>query len=229
MYNDRINDIFFDLDHTLWDFERNSALAYRDLFREYALGVNTEDFLRVYAPLNLKFWKLYREARIDKENLRYQRLRQTFDALGHPIEDEVINLLAEGYIQKLSGFPHLLPGTQEILEYLRPKYRLHIITNGFQEIQRKKLENSGISSYFSEVIDAEMAGVRKPDPRIFQLAMERSRATASKSMMIGDSLEADILGARALGMHTIHLNVHQDEDHDHGHVIRELHEIKTYL
>lgn len=229
MYKDRVKDIFFDLDHTLWDFERNSALAYESLFREYAVKVDTADFLKAYVPLNLHFWKLYREARIDKENLRYQRLKQTFDTIGYPVKDEMIDLLADGYIRILSGFPHLLPGTEEILDYLRPNYRLHIITNGFREIQRKKLENSGISDYFIEVIDAEMAGVRKPDPAIFELAMQRSGALASSSLMIGDSLEADILGAKALGMHTLHLDVHNDGDHDHGAIIRELQEIKSYL
>lgn len=229
MFNGSIRDIFFDLDHTLWDFEKNSALAYEALFREHQLAVDTQAFLEVYAPLNLRFWKLYREAKIDKQSLRYQRLKQTFDALEYAADDTLIEQLSEGYIEKLSGFPHLLPGTLEILDYLYPKYRLHIITNGFTEIQQRKLDNSGIAHYFTEVIDAEMAGVRKPDPGIFHFAITRTAASVPNSMMIGDSLEADILGARAFGMHTIHLDIHQDGDHGHGPVIRELHEIKSYL
>lgn len=224
-----VTDVFFDLDHTLWDFERNSELTFRKILADNSVDVPLEDFLRVYAPINLSYWKLFRENRISKPDLRYFRLRETFDALQFRVSDTLIRLLAIQYIEQLSSFSHLLPHTQDILEYLKPGYRLHIITNGFQEVQEKKLRNANIKEYFLNVIDSEMAGVKKPDPQIFLLALERAGVPAGRALMIGDSLEADILGARAVGFHTLHLNVHKDPVHDYCGIINGLDEIKHYL
>jgi putative hydrolase of the HAD superfamily len=229
MYRNFVTDVFFDLDHTLWDFERNSALTFQRIFRDHAIDLELETFLAAYVPANLAFWKLYREGKIEKESLRYRRLRTVFDAVRYPVEDEVIYSLADAYIEHLSTFENLVPFTMEILEYLKPRYRLHIITNGFEEIQAKKMRTSGIAEYFDQVINSEMAGVKKPDPLIFRLALERSGAQAGRSLMVGDNLEADILGARALGIHTLHLNVHNEPPHPHGDIIRDLREIKSYL
>ncbi|GAB5472576.1 MAG: YjjG family noncanonical pyrimidine nucleotidase [Maribacter sp.] len=229
MLKETITDVFFDLDHTLWDFERNSALTFERILRANQVGVDLQDFLKVYVPANLAFWKLYREERITKEELRYQRLKSVFDDLGHPITDEMIYLLSDEYIKYLSSYNHLFPNTVEVLEYLRPKYRLHIITNGFQEIQDKKLRNANIEHYFDQVIDSEMAGVKKPNPIIFELALKNAGTVAERSMMVGDSLEADILGARAVGFHTIHFNGHNEPPHDLGRMIHDLREIKSLL
>ena len=229
MFKDRITDIFFDLDHTLWDFEKNSALTFEKIFSEQEIDLRLDTFLEVYVPANYKFWKMYREEKITKEELRYQRLKSVFDTLGYTTSDEVIHLLAEEYINHLSSFNHLFPDTLEVLEYLKPKYSLHIITNGFQEIQGKKLRNSGIHGYFNEVIDSEMAGVKKPDPIIFELALNRAKVLPQNCVMIGDSLEADILGAQGAGLHTIHFNAHREEPHDFSPIIYNLKEIKSYL
>ncbi len=229
MYREIVTDVFFDLDHTLWDFEKNSALTFEKIFVQHGVQVDLPDFLDRYIPINLEFWKLYREEKIAKEDLRYQRLRTVFDALGYKIEDDLIHLLADSYIEYLSSFNHLLPYSVEILEYLKPHYKIHIITNGFQEIQEKKLRNARIKEYFSQVINSEMAGVKKPNPLIFKLALERARVTANNAIMVGDSIEADILGARAVGFHTIHYNVHKDPEHKHGEIIHHLSEIKSYL
>ncbi|WP_419213866.1 YjjG family noncanonical pyrimidine nucleotidase [Maribacter sp. X9] len=229
MRKDQITDIFFDLDHTLWDFEKNSAYTFQKIFLEQEINLGLDDFLRVYVPANLKYWKMYREERITKENLRYQRLRSVFDALGYSATDELIHFLADEYINHLSSFNHLFPNTVEVLEYLKPKYKLHIITNGFQGIQEKKLRNSGIYGYFDQIIDSEMAGVKKPNPIIFKLALEKARTTSRKSLMIGDSLEADILGAKAVGLHTLHFNAHREEEHPHAPIIYDLQEIKSLL
>ncbi|MFS4417055.1 YjjG family noncanonical pyrimidine nucleotidase [Maribacter sp. 2307ULW6-5] len=229
MYRDLIKDVFFDLDHTLWDFERNSALTFETIFEQRQMDIDLPAFLEVYVPANIRYWKMYREERISKENLRYERLKSVFDTLGITVPDGTINQLAADYIAQLSTYGHLFPHATEVLNYLRPKYRLHIITNGFQEIQAKKLKNSGIDMYFEHVIDAEVAGAKKPHPRIFEMALERSRAVPQRSLMIGDSLEADILGAKALGMHALHFNAHGEPGHDHAIMIRELKEIKRYL
>ncbi|NHF58256.1 noncanonical pyrimidine nucleotidase, YjjG family [Flavobacteriaceae bacterium TP-CH-4] len=229
MFRELVTDVFFDLDHTLWDFEKNSALTFEKILDEHRVGVDLHDFLKVYVPANLAFWKLYREEKISKEELRYQRLKSVFDTLGHPISDDTINLLAEAYIKLLSTQTHLFPNTLEILEYLKPKYRLHIITNGFQEIQDKKLKNSNIYSYFEHVVNSEMAGVKKPNPYIFELALARANTSGERSLMIGDSLEADIQGAMAVGLHALHFDPHEGPKHDFCDMIHDLHEIKTYL
>jgi len=207
MFEGIVTDVFFDLDHTLWDFERNSALTFEKIFLEHGLNISLPDFLEVYIPLNHSFWKLYREERISKEDLRYQRLKQSFDGINKYVDDHTINSLSEDYIANLSNFGNVFPYAIEILQYLKPKYRIHIITNGFHEVQGKKLRNSGIDKFFEHVVDSEMAGVKKPNPKIFNLALERARVNAEKSIMIGDNLEADILGAKAVGMNTIHFNL----------------------
>lgn len=229
MFNKSISDIFFDLDHTLWDFERNSALTFQKIFAEAEIEVSLSKFLEVYVPLNLAFWKLYRENKINKPDLRYQRLKTTFDAIGYEIKDEVINILSAEYITNLAAYNNLLPNTVEILDYLKPKYKLHIITNGFQEVQTRKLVNSNISGYFNQVINSEMAGVKKPNPEIFELALHKANTMADRSLMVGDNIEADILGAKAVGFHALHFNAHNDPKHEHCVMIHNLREIKNYL
>ncbi|MFS4456440.1 YjjG family noncanonical pyrimidine nucleotidase [Maribacter sp. 2304DJ31-5] len=229
MYKNLVSDVFFDLDHTLWDFERNSALTFEKILSQHSIKVGLSEFLDVYVPINFKFWKLYREEKITKSELRYQRLRSVFDTLGHEISDDTIHRLSEEYIAHLSSFGHLFPDTIEILNYLRPKYKLHIITNGFREVQKKKLVNAKIHSFFDHVVDSEMAGVKKPDPFIFELAMKKARVSPENSIMIGDNLEADIFGAQALGMKTLHFMVNDEPPHNHCPIIGHLQEIKTYL
>jgi putative hydrolase of the HAD superfamily len=229
MYKDFVTDVFFDLDHTLWDFEKNSALTFQKIFTAYNIDVELNDFLEQYVPINLEFWKLYREEKIQKEELRYQRLRTVFDAMNYEIEDTLIHILSDAYIQYLSSFNHLLPYSIDILEYLKPNYKIHIITNGFEEIQEKKLRNANIEGYFNLVINSEMAGVKKPNPYIFKLALKRANVRAENAVMVGDSIEADIIGARAVGFHTIHYNIHKEPAHQHGEIIHDLREIKSYL
>ena len=177
----------------------------------------------------MKFWKLYREEKITKEQLRYQRLKSVLDKLGLSIPDEMIYKLSDEYIQHLSSYNHLFPNTIEILKYLKPKYNLHIITNGFQEIQDRKLQKSGIDGFFEYVINSETAGVKKPNPKIFQAALDYAEVAATNAIMIGDSLEADILGAKAVGFQTLHFNSHKEELHDFCPIIHDLSEIKTFL
>ncbi|MEL6916564.1 MAG: YjjG family noncanonical pyrimidine nucleotidase [Bacteroidota bacterium] len=229
MYKAIVSDVFFDLDHTLWDFERNSALTFKKILYEAQLQVDIDAFLDTYVPINLAYWKLYREEKITKEELRYQRLRTTFDSIGYSVSDNTIYVLAEAYVEHLSSFNHLFPDTIEILEYLKPKYKLHIITNGFQEIQDRKLKNANIHGYFDQVINSEMAGVKKPNPIIFELALKNAGTLPEKSIMIGDSIEADILGARAVGIHTLHFNAHNDDAHEYCSMIHDLCEIKNFL
>lgn len=229
MFKHLVTDIFFDLDHTLWDFERNSALTFQKILSENSIGVDPADFLKVYIPVNFEFWKLYREGNITKNELRFQRLKITFDRLGHSISNELIHLLSDQYIEHLSTYGHLFPNTTEVLDYLKPNYKLHIITNGFEEIQHKKLHRANIHKYFEHIVNSEMAGVKKPDPTIFRLALEMAKVLPQNSLMIGDSLEADILGAQSVGLHTLHFNANNEPKHEYCHMIHDLSEIKCYL
>ncbi|WP_396632112.1 YjjG family noncanonical pyrimidine nucleotidase [Maribacter sp. R86514] len=229
MFEGKVTDIFFDLDHTLWDFDQNSALTFKKIFNEQKVEVDLEAFLEVYVPANLKFWRLFREDKITKSELRYQRLKSVFDTMGYPATDDLIHMLSEEYINHLSSFNTLFPNAIEVLEYLKPKYKLHIITNGFQEVQEKKLRNAGIHGYFDQIIDSEMAGAKKPNPVIFNLALDKAGVLPEKSLMIGDSLEADIMGAKSLGFYTLHFNAHKEESHNIAPIIYDLQEIKSLL
>ncbi|NQX85810.1 MAG: noncanonical pyrimidine nucleotidase, YjjG family [Flavobacteriaceae bacterium] len=226
---DNISHVFFDLDHTLWDFDKNSALTFEKIFRLNAIEINLEEFLDVYVPINLNYWKLYREEKIDKAALRYGRLNDTFKILGVTVKTSMIYKLSEDYIKYLSSFNHLFEGTIEILEYLKPKYSLHIITNGFKEVQQGKLNNANIDHYFKTVTNSEMVGVKKPNPKIFNHALKMARATPEQSIMIGDNYEADIIGALNLGIGAICFNYHNVNLSDNSIEINHLNEIKQFL
>ena len=202
----KIQHVFFDLDHTLWDFEKNSDLTFKKVFKINKLQIDLNSFLEIYKPLNLNFWKRYREEKVTKSELRYGRLKETFDAINFEVSDELINLIADQYITYLADFNFLFDGTFEILDYLKENYKLHIITNGFEEIQTKKMINSNIYHYFEKVITSESVGVKKPNPKVFNYALQMVKATPNECMMIGDNLEADIQGAINCGIKAIHYN-----------------------
>ncbi|MFT4611823.1 MAG: putative hydrolase of the HAD superfamily [Glaciecola sp.] len=224
-----IKHVFFDLDHTLWDFDKNSALTFEKIFEVHALGVNTSDFLEVYEPINLGYWKLYREDKIDKASLRYKRLKDTFDAVGFQVSDVVIYQLSEDYITYLTTFNHLFEGAIDLLDYLQLDYDLHIITNGFEEAQQLKMDNSNISKYFKTVTNSESAGVKKPNPIIFNHALKASKAIPNDSIMIGDNYEADILGAIDVGIDVILFNYHNYNAEPHIKQVKQLVDLKKYL
>jgi len=229
MLNREINDIFFDLDHTLWDFDRNSGLAFQRVFQKHKITLSLTDFLRIYEPINLIYWKKYREEQVTKEELRRGRLTDTFDVFKLRFPHETIDALAVCYIEELPVNNHLFENTFEILEYLSEKYALHIITNGFEEVQHLKLTNSGIKKFFNTITTSEEVGLKKPHPTVFQTAMTKASATPQKSIMIGDSFEADIIGAENAGMHTLFFNYRMEEVLQPYRAINELSEIKNYL
>ena len=202
--------IFFDLDHTLWDFDKNSALTFEKIFALNDIKIDLNSFLEVYVPINFNYWKLYREDKVDKKNLKFARLNDTFKTLGIDVSAGVVHKLSDNYITYLSTFNHLFDGTIELLEYLHAKYKLHIITNGFKEAQQAKLNQSNIDHYFLTVTNSEMVGVKKPNPKIFLHALHMANATLENSLMIGDNLEADILGALNIGMDAICFNYHKE-------------------
>ncbi len=229
MYNSEITDVFFDLDHTLWDFDRNSGLAFQRVFQIHKIELPLLDFLREYESINLVYWKEYREDRITKEELRRGRLTETFDKFKLKYPLEIIDSLATCYIDELPGDNHLFVGTFEILDYLSEKYRLHIITNGFEEVQHLKLKNSGIKKYFRSITTSEDVGLKKPHPSVFNAALKKASAIPQKSIMIGDSFEADIIGAKNAGMHTLFFNYRKEKVLPLYSFVNELLEIKQHL
>lgn len=201
--------IFFDLDHTLWDFEANSRLTLDDLYKQHSLEnllkTSSEKFYSTYVEVNDQKWELYRQGKITKDRLRIERFHDTFFTFG--LNDEEFSKMFEQ--QYLSLCPHqtqLLPGSVELLDYLNERYHLHIITNGFSETQNTKIVKSGLQPYFREVVSSEIIGVNKPSPEIFEVSMTKAGASAHDSLMVGDNLQADIIGARQCGMDQVFYN-----------------------
>ena len=226
---DTITDVFFDLDHTLWDFDRNSALAFSRLFITHEIRIELSDFIEVYEPINFAYWKLYREDRVSKQELRRGRFRDAFQPFGIAFSVEELDEMAVTYIDELPKDNHLLNGAWEILEYLNPKYQLHIITNGFAEVQTLKLHNSRIAHFFNTVTSSEEVGLKKPHPVIFETALDKAAAPPQHSIMIGDTFEADILGAEKVGMDTLFFNYRNDNVPETYKVVNDLTEIKSHL
>ncbi len=195
--------IFFDLDKTLWDFETNSIETFREIFIKHKLadrGVHSfDEFLNIYNRHNHILWEFYRQGEIVKEVLNIRRFSQTLHEFG--ITDNLLSSnIAEDYVNLSPTKTNLFPHTIAILEYLSKKYTLHIITNGFEEVQYRKLNFSGLKMYFTEIITSEDAGSKKPERHIFDYALKRSGALPEVSLMIGDDEEVDILGAIEVGM-----------------------------
>lgn len=221
--------LFFDLDHTLWDFDKNSAFAFDAIFKNQGFDISLQDFLNIYIPRNQHYWKLYQVNQISHEDLRYYRLKDVFDVLQIKISDKVIHQLSEDYITYLPEYNHLFDGAIELLDYLKPKYQLHIITNGFSQVQDKKLTNSNIGHYFETITNSEMAGQKKPNPIIFDYALSVAKASKEESIMIGDSFEADILGALDFGIDAIYFNENKNEIKHDVYQVNHLLELKNIL
>jgi len=206
-----IKHIFFDLDHTLWDFDRNSKLAFERLFLKHQIQLNVDEFIAVYEPINFEYWRLFRNDEVTKDELRRGRFFKAFEPFGIYFEEIMLDELANSYIDELPKDNYLFEGVLDLLEYLHTRYKLHIITNGFHEVQHLKLKNSGIANYFLTVTTSEEVGLKKPHPAIFAKALEKASALPHHSLMIGDTFEADILGAEAAGMETLFFNYRNEE------------------
>jgi len=223
-----IKHVFFDLDHTLWDFDKNSKLTFQQIFEEQNIQLRINDFLEVYIPVNFEYWKLFREDKISKSDLRFNRLKDVFVALNYNVSDDLIITISEDYIKYLPNYNYLFEGTIEILDYLEEKYQLHIITNGFEEVQKLKIKNSGIETYFKEIITSESVGAKKPNPMVFEFALMKANAIPDNSIMIGDSYEADVMGAINSNMLAIHFA--NEVNPESGILtIQSLLELKQYL
>lgn len=198
--------LFFDLDRTLWDFDSNNLITFQKLYESFRLSelgiVDFDLFFETYKKFNLQLWEAYKKREITKAFLSLNRFHQTLKTFG--VDDEALaSAMAQKYIEISPLQTKLYPNTIPTLEKLFGRYQLHIITNGFEEIQDIKLRNSGIDKYFDKIITSERAGFQKPDSRIFAYALQLTGAQLNESLIIGDDPEADILGAARVGMDQI--------------------------
>lgn len=205
----KYQDIFFDLDHTIWDFDKNAEETLHELYGIYKLkelGLHSADlFIETYTRNNHRLWAEYHLGKITKAELREARFKQTFLDLGtHP--DLIPVGFEDDYVKLCPTKTNLFPGAHETLQYLQSKYKLHLISNGFSESQDIKINGTNLGGYFQNVIISEIAGANKPDKAIFQYAIDLAKASVTESLMIGDSLEADVYGALGFGMDAIYFN-----------------------
>lgn len=224
--------IFFDLDNTLWDFDRSSILAFNkiyDIFNLIDYGIpSASDFHHTYFEYNNRLWELYRQGKIDKEFLKNERFRLPLEDYG--IYDEnLAHELGESYTDFAARSVALVPNTIEILTYLKNKgYKTHLITNGFLEVQSIKMQASGLDKYIDETFVSEVVGYKKPDHRIFYHAIEKVGANIENCIMIGDDLSVDIIPAKEIGMTHIYFNRKQIPHNEIlDYEIRDLMEIKS--
>ena len=201
--------IFFDLDRTLWDFDAAAEVAFERIYEKYdlqSLGIpNAHEFHEVYHPLNERLWELYREDKITKDYLNRTRFVLPLEHYG--IHDtNLADHLSVDYVYWSPRIVRLVSGAKELLDYLKPKYHLHLITNGFREVQHIKLNASGLEPYFETLTVSEEVGVKKPNPEIFLYALNKAQASVEESLMIGDEMAVDIDGARAIGMDQVLFN-----------------------
>ena len=203
-------DLFFDLDHTLWDFETNSKETIQELYTTHRLAdlgiVDFDGFYATYSAHNHRLWDRYTKGFIKQEELRWKRVYLSL--LDFKVANEALaKEMSLAYLEILPNKKHLFPYTIEILEYLKQKeYKTHLITNGFESVQFKKIKNSGLQDYFIEVITSEASNSLKPQKEIFEYALKNAKASVEKSIMIGDNEFADIQGGINMGMDTVFVN-----------------------
>ncbi len=224
--------LFFDLDHTLWDFRGNSRATLRELFIDHGLAkegvADVEGFIETYEEINHAMWAQYSVGRIPKEVLRVLRFRDTLARFGVK-ENGLAADLGRGYLERCPLKGMLMPGARELLVELQGRFKLHIITNGFDEVQSVKLASSGIADHFDLVLTSEKAGAPKPDPRIFNEALKRTSATVATSLMIGDNVDADMAGARNAGWDHVHYTAETTPDALATHRIAHLRDLLPLL
>ena len=201
--------LFFDLDHTLWDYDKSARETLRELYEGYQLqdkvAFDAEALQEKFFEVNYQLWADYNIGKIDSEYLRTQRFVRIFEELGTDKSLIPANFTYE-YVNGCPQKPHVIDGAFELLDHLQDRFSLHIITNGFEDVQHVKLEKSGLRKYFDEVVTSERAGGKKPGKEIFEFAMKVSKAQQQNSLMIGDNIQTDILGAKGVGIGQVYYN-----------------------
>ena len=220
--------IFFDLDRTLWDFDKNSEIALRHIFEEEQLQNHLPSFAvfhDFYIAENARLWKLYGQGLMRKDVLRYERFRTALHSF-FPAEEVLIKRIGDAYVEISPRQTALFPNAIETLKNLKSLgFTLHIITNGFQEVQFVKLENSGLKEYFDNIVCSEFIGKNKPDPAIFHHAFELANCKPKDSLMIGDDYYADITGALNAGIHAILFDPELKSTYNYEWVVSDLNQV----
>lgn len=206
--------LFFDLDHTLWDYDKNSTEALSDLFEKYELeaagDITLDHFLKTFEKVNTKLWNNYNKGHIGRDYIRENRFVQILETFG--IKDEnMSNYMSEEYLNLCPQKTHLFPYTLEVLNYLKERYRLFILTNGFNDVQHIKITNSKLDTFFEGMITSDSSGHRKPSKEIFDYAMLQAKTKNHQSLMIGDNLTTDIKGAQTAEIDTVFFNPHKNK------------------
>lgn len=213
----RYTHLFFDLDHTLWDTDRNAEESLRELFQEMELdktGIPDFDaFHASYRTHNERLWGLYAENKVGRDAVRVHRFLHTLSDFG--VDDQgLASQIADHFVARTPYRQHLIPGALSLLESLKGRFSLSIITNGFKEAQHVKLKSSGIDHFFDHIIISEVVGVHKPDPRIFYHAMEQAGvASAESCIMVGDTFQTDVCGAINAGITGVHFDPRGNQLH----------------
>lgn len=207
--NRKYKHLFFDLDHTLWDFDANSAQVLLKLYDDYQLAAkgieDKNEFLKTYQAHNDKMWERFRKGFIKRDELRWKRFWLTLLDFKTP-DTALAHEMSNHYLELLPMQTLLMPFAKEILDHCKPHYQLHLITNGFENTQWQKLRNSGIDHYFTHVITSEKSNSLKPNKEIFEYAMQITGAKEDECLMLGDALDIDILGAANVGWHQVFYN-----------------------
>ena len=210
---DNVKTVFVDLDDTIWWFTENSKKALRHVYDKYGLAKYSPDyghFRDVYARKNNELWDLYHYGKIEKDFLVTERYRYTLEQIGVPGElDALAKEIDEEYLYYLSSLDKLVPGARELLEYLVKKYDVNVLSNGFQEVQRRKMRSANIEEFIHHLVLSDDCGITKPLRGIFDYALERTGAMAETTVMIGDNYDADVEGAKNAGWRTILFNIKQ--------------------
>lgn len=220
--------LFFDLDDTLWDFAGNSSFVLEKLYNEFELQKKLKtdypNFLSTYRKVNLQLWSMYYKKQIDKRYMRNFRFNEVFKQFGYDHYEDNIQI-SEKYMQEAPHGRLLKQGCKDTLTYLKQNYTLHIITNGFTETQAIKIDGCGLRDYFSNIIISEEHNLVKPEKEIFRLAEKLAAAKPAECVMIGDSMESDVEGAKNAGWEAIYYS-ESDSGNYNGWHIRNLEELQ---
>lgn len=231
---ENIKHIFFDLDNTLWDYRKNAEFTLKKLFKSFGIeekhGISFDEFYAAYYEINDLLWEGFSAGTISREEIHQRRFTETLAKLN--IDDFEMGLeIEKRFMNEVAQSDYLVEGAEEVLHYLKGKYRLHILSNGFKAITHQKINGCMIKDFVETITTSEDAGIAKPHPTAFQTALDQSDARPDNSLYIGDDWVADMVGATGFGMKAIYFNP-LNETHpwiEHVPVIEQLIELKSYL
>ena len=223
----RYRNLFIDLDDTVYDFSAASRESFNetyDMLHYERYFDSFEQYMSIYTPYNLELWRIYGEGKITKEELNRRRYSHPLEVVG-VYDQQLADTFCREALGRIPTKGHLVPGAIELLEYLRPKYNMYILSNGFKELQSRKMHTAGIERYFDALILSEDIGVNKPDRRLYEHALNHTSSALEESIMIGDMFDTDIVGAANIGMDSIYYNPCGKS----GHAFKPTHEVRHLL